>query len=600
MTNRLTACRIEFAIACAIFSQTPLVADVPPGLNFGWGASGRNYGQASPPGSTGLWINTSAGMNHSVGVRADGSVVAWGSNWTNQCAVPSDLGPCKQVAAGGGTLYNGDELGHSLALRTDGRVVAWGNNNLGQINLPWDLGTCSLIAAGQYHSLAVRINGQIAAWGDNTYGACNAPSQPSAWMGISGGGRHSLALRSDGVAISWGNNEFGQASIPSSGSGFRKVAAGRNHSAAISGSGGVLAWGYNADGRCTVPTDLGACIDIAAGWFHTVALRTDGRVRAWGANDNGQLNVPTDLGPCSQVTAGAYHSLALKTGNDCNKNGVDDYFDIGGGIPDLNADMIPDTCQGLHAYDQTSPDLGAPIGGVLASHQFVDLLTPVSYGSVALTIRAKADLDATNELLTLRLAGTVVASLFAADGLSCASGISEKTIIVPKAQMTTALASGALLVQILPSPAVTGSECPDGSLTVRLNYLGFGRDADCDLNGLFDIQEIGARKDLDCDGNLLLDRCQIAADPSLDCNANATLDACEISSGSPDEDQDGRPDSCQYALGDFDLNHLVDSGDLAILLMYFGDPFAPFGDLDGDRIIGFGDLAVLLMGFGPA
>ncbi|MGB9620675.1 MAG: hypothetical protein ACPL7K_09705, partial [Armatimonadota bacterium] len=62
-------------------------------------------------------IATSAGGWHSLGLRADGSIVAWGSNNYGQCSVPSPNTGFVAVAAG---WY------HSLGLKSDGSIVAWG------------------------------------------------------------------------------------------------------------------------------------------------------------------------------------------------------------------------------------------------------------------------------------------------------------------------------------------------------------------------------------------------------------------------------------------------------------------------------------------
>jgi hypothetical protein len=47
------------------------------------------------------------------------------------------------------------------------------------------------------------------------------------------------------------------------------------------------------------------------------------------------------------------------------------------------------------------------------------------------------------------------------------------------------------------------------------------------------------------------------------------------------------------------LNAYIDNGDVAILMLYFGEVGSSFGDLDGTQTIDTGDVAILLMNFGP-
>ena len=64
----------------------------------------------------------------------------------------------------------------------------------------------------------------------------------------------------------------------------------------------------------------------------------------------------------------------------------------------------------------------------------------------------------------------------------------------------------------------------------------------------------------------------IALVPFKDCNNNGIDDPIEIAVGcSIDSDLDGRLDQCEYAKGDLDLNGTVDSGDLALVLLNFGE-----------------------------
>jgi alpha-tubulin suppressor-like RCC1 family protein len=60
-----------------------------------------------------------AGRWHSLGLKKDGSIVAWGGNSDGQCDVPEPNTNFIAVAAG---------WWHSLGLKKDGSIVAGGNN----------------------------------------------------------------------------------------------------------------------------------------------------------------------------------------------------------------------------------------------------------------------------------------------------------------------------------------------------------------------------------------------------------------------------------------------------------------------------------------
>ena len=73
------------------------------------------------------WKQVAAGGYHTVAVKSDGTVVAWGDNWAGQTNVPQGLTGVEQVAAGG---Y------HTVAVKSDGDSGGAPNQPPQCINLP--------------------------------------------------------------------------------------------------------------------------------------------------------------------------------------------------------------------------------------------------------------------------------------------------------------------------------------------------------------------------------------------------------------------------------------------------------------------------------
>jgi alpha-tubulin suppressor-like RCC1 family protein len=353
------------------------------------------------------------GAYHSLALKEDGTVLAWGDNQygqlgdgTNtssstpvQVQDPNDpsgyLSAVETIAAGSF---------HSLALKDDGTVWAWGSNRVNELGdetidnsaQPVQVGNLSeveAIAAGSSHNLALKSDGTVWAWGNNTNGResplfgsisgqlgdnelprSSTPVQvgglPDGIEAVAAGLAYSLALKDDGTVWAWGFNDVGQlgdgtstdTSTPvrvSGLDGVRAIAAGGSNGLALNDDGTVWAWGFNrfgqlgdgtsTDGTVTTCELTGggamgnsSCTDsntpvqaselngieaIAAGSSHGLALKDDGTVWAWGFNQNGQLgngsytlgtptqgiNIPMPVGELSAVkaiAAGGDHSLA--------------------------------------------------------------------------------------------------------------------------------------------------------------------------------------------------------------------------------------------------------------------------------------------------
>ena len=91
-------------------------------------------------------VAIAAGGFHSLALKNNGPIVAWGDNSDGQCSPPPDATGIISLAGGGA---------HTLALKSDTTVKAWGNNYYGQCSFPPGLTNVIAIAAGNSHSLAL-------------------------------------------------------------------------------------------------------------------------------------------------------------------------------------------------------------------------------------------------------------------------------------------------------------------------------------------------------------------------------------------------------------------------------------------------------------
>ncbi|MEN6341306.1 MAG: dockerin type I domain-containing protein [Methanospirillum sp.] len=246
-------------------------------------------------------------------------IVSWGSDTSSQVSQTPTGAGFTAVAAGGE---------HSLALRADGSIVSWGRNNHNQVtDTPTGTGFTA-IAAGGYHSLALRADGSIVSWGYDSFGQVSQTPGGTGFTAVAAGGEHSLALRADGSIVSWGRNDYGQVSQTPAGTGFAAVAAGFRHSVALRADGSIVSWGLNMHGEVSqTPTDDGYTA-IAAGLYHTVALRRDSAIVSWGSDDAGEVSqTPTDAG-YTAIAAGGYHSLALRRNGSIASWGSDTFGQV--------------------------------------------------------------------------------------------------------------------------------------------------------------------------------------------------------------------------------------------------------------------------------
>ncbi len=285
-----------------------------------------------------------AGTSHSLAIKTNGTVVAWGLNSNGQLGINSTTTSKMAVVVSGLTdvidLVGGGA--HSMAMKSDGSIWSFGFNYTGALGdgtstrrlTPVRAGGTTLglrMAAKNNLSVVEKTDGTIVSFGENvsgvfgngTLGYAMTMAQVPSLTGITqvaAGGNQTMTLKSDGAVWTFGDNEnsnLGDGTSTASGIPVRatpatgvldqvtQIAAGLNHQVAMKGNGTVFAWGLNSNGqvgdnsttlrsrpvqvKTNSTTFLAGVTAISAGDTHTVALKNDNTVWSWGLNSSGQL-----------------------------------------------------------------------------------------------------------------------------------------------------------------------------------------------------------------------------------------------------------------------------------------------------------------------
>jgi alpha-tubulin suppressor-like RCC1 family protein len=245
-----------------------------------------------------------AGQYHTVVVKGDGTVAAWGKNQYGGGGDNYGMGSVPTGLSGVTAVAAGDT--HTVVLKDDGTVVAWGNTYPAAD--PRGLSRVIAIAAGTYHSVALQDDGTVVAWGgdENNYGnQAMVPATLTGVKAIAACGLKSVALKTDGTVVTWASSSLTW--VPTGLSGVTAIAAGRTHIVALKGNGTVVTLG-----GYTVPAGLSGVIAIAAGDQYSLALKNDGTVVAWGNNTYNQISGAANLSGIVAIAGGGNHAVALK------------------------------------------------------------------------------------------------------------------------------------------------------------------------------------------------------------------------------------------------------------------------------------------------
>jgi alpha-tubulin suppressor-like RCC1 family protein len=343
----------------------------PAFIGFDGNGVKRAYSRMSTVAEKKGWKSVAAGDYHSLGIRADGSLWAWGKNSDGQLGRGDTKGRNEPVRVGSWsdwvTVTAG--FGHSLGIRENGSLWAWGDNWYGQLGnaddthkySPYRVGSWKdwvAVRAGGSHSLGIRADGSLWAWGKNSDGQLGTgditpkyvPVQVGSWkdwVSMSAGVTHSLGIRANGSLYAWGRGDNGalglngvtQAFVPTQVGGmydWKSVSAGGLHSLGIRGNDLMYGWGFNGNGQLGVGNVISSNLPVKvgiwqwnywrsvdAGYFHTLGIDENSRLWAWGLNVTGELglgdtedrNTPTRVGSRNDwlmVSAGNQHSLGIR------------------------------------------------------------------------------------------------------------------------------------------------------------------------------------------------------------------------------------------------------------------------------------------------
>jgi alpha-tubulin suppressor-like RCC1 family protein len=241
------------------------------------------------------WKQISAGYRHSLAVRSDGSLLAWGYNGFGQLGNSSTITASTPVFSNsgiGGTLWKQVSAGylHSAGIQIDGRLWCWGNSAYGQL-----AGGLPFVAVGRRSSPNIVNTGS------------------PRWKYVNAGGNSTAAIGTDGSLWMWGQNDVGQCGnnlklvgnghnspVTTFAGGFnwKQVSCSTSITAAIKTDGTLWIWGYNLTGglgtntsgepRCTPVTTFAGGNNwkqVSTNGTLTAAIKNDGTLWLWGDGD---------------------------------------------------------------------------------------------------------------------------------------------------------------------------------------------------------------------------------------------------------------------------------------------------------------------------
>lgn len=294
-----------------------LTCNFKSSLLLGWGSSssgalGRNNSytiNAGCPAETvsggGTWCFVATGPARAAGIKTDGTLWIWGSNFEgvlgNNTSSGNRSSPIQTISSGTNWRKVAfDANGSAGGIKSDGTLWMWGNSTSGALgnNL------------GGFNSRSSPVQ--------TTSGGTN-------WACISGGAVFFMATKTDGTLWVWGGGDFGKLGtnstatvlVPtqtvSSGNNWKKISAFAQNAMSIKTDGTLWLWGRGYQGSLgnNSTTDRSSPVQTVAGgtdWKTGVfggtlgaAIKNDGTLWIWGCNSLGALGDNTSVSKSSPV-----------------------------------------------------------------------------------------------------------------------------------------------------------------------------------------------------------------------------------------------------------------------------------------------------------
>lgn len=248
------------------------------------------------------WVQLSTGQCHSVGLNYAGNILSWGYNGLGQLGInntTTQLSPVRERSLTETWKWVSAGCDHTLAIKTDGTLWTWGSNVCGVLGTgntinrssPGTTAGCGrnwyTVSSEWNHNLAIKTDGTLWSWGSNTCGQLG-----------------------DGTTI----NKSSPVTTAGGGTNWCNTSAGNCFSAGIKTDGTLWTWGINtcgqlADGTVIAKTSPVTVVGGGTNWFevtlgcaHALAKKTDGSLWSWGHNNCGQLGDQSLINRSSPVT----------------------------------------------------------------------------------------------------------------------------------------------------------------------------------------------------------------------------------------------------------------------------------------------------------